>query len=346
MDNQNYIQWLLSNTKTTWWHDSADPKELSFGIKHGASGVTTNPVLVNTTLITNQRYWSNKMNKYLSSDQSPQERAEALMKVVVKDIAEKLIPEFERSGGHSGFVCAQIDPSLAGERESMISMIERFHSWAPNIAVKLPVTAAGLDAMEMCISRGITVTATVSFTVPQVIAIAERHRKGILRAKKNGKKPGNCFAVIMIGRLDDYLRDCAKDSGAAIEEDDIRKAGLAVTKKAYSIYKDLGYQAKLIVAALRGTYHLTELAGADLIMSIHPKYQYQFLSPDIPFEQRILEQLDPSVFRRLSKLPEFVRAYEPSGMMPEEFITFGATQRTLSQFSEIGWKQLTRFNTK
>ena len=35
--------------------------------------------------------------------------------------------------------------------------------------------------------------------------------------------------------------------------------------------------------------------------------------------------------------PDFVRAYEPDGMRPEEFITFGPTQRTLAQFIDAGW---------
>jgi len=37
---------------------------------------------------------------------------------------------------------------------------------------------------------------------------------------------------------------------------------------------------------------------------------------------------------------EFARAYEPDGMTPGEFISFGATQRTLSQFCETGWKPM------
>jgi transaldolase len=37
-------------------------------------------------------------------------------------------------------------------------------------------------------------------------------------------------------------------------------------------------------------------------------------------------------------MPEFVRAYEPDGMTPAEFVSYGATQRTLSQFCEVGWK--------
>ena len=47
-----------------------------------------------------------------------------------------------------------------------------------------------------------------------------------------------------------------------------------------------------------------------------------------------------SVVERLEKIPDFVRAYEPDGLSPEEFMTFGLTQRTLSQFSEVGWKPL------
>ena len=96
-------------------------------------------------------------------------------------------------------------------------MAKRYHAWAPNIAVKLPATSAGLDVMEDCIAEGIAITMTVSFTVPQVIAIGERHMAGIQRAKAKGVEPGKCFAVIMIGRLDDFLREVAHDTQAAGE---------------------------------------------------------------------------------------------------------------------------------
>ena len=86
----------------------------------------------------------------------------------------------------------------------------------------------------------------------------------------------------MIGRLDDYLREVAHDNQAAVSEADIRQAGLAATKRAYSIYKERGYDAVLLVAALRGDYHLTELAGADLVMSIHPSWQGPFVDAGFP----------------------------------------------------------------
>ena len=192
-------------------------------------------------------------------------------------------------------------------------MAKRFHAWAPNIAVKLPATSAGLDVLEDCVAEGITVTATVSFTVPQVVAIAERHRAGIRRACQKGIEPGKCFAVIMIGRLDDYLREVAHDNQTSVSESDIRQAGLAVTKRAYALYKERRYEAVLLVAALRGDYHLTELAGADLVMSIAPAYQESFVTQDLPREEHIQAPVPPEVVERLRQLPEFVRAYEPEG---------------------------------
>ena len=47
---------------------------------------------------------------------------------------------------------------------------------------------------------------------------------------------------------------------------------------------------------------------------------------------------------RLCAIPEFVRSYEPDGMRPEEFIVYGASQRTLSQFNEVGWAMLEAFD--
>jgi transaldolase len=340
MPENTYLKWVIENTSTQWWHDSAESGELDLGLERGAIGVTTNPVLATAALKKNRDLWGKEIDAVLAKNLAGEAKAEALMQIVVTKAAAKLMPEFESSKGQSGFVCAQVSPLRAGDRDCMYAMAKRFRAWSPNIAVKLPATAAGLDVLENCVAEGITITATVSFTVPQVVAIAERHRAGIARAKKQGIEPGKCFSVIMIGRLDDYLREVAHDNQAAVEESDICQAGLAVTKRAYSIYKERGYDAVLLVAALRGDYHLTELGGADLLMSIHPTYQQVFVSKDFPREERIDRPVPVDAIERLQSMREFVRAYEPDGMEPNEFVKFGATQRTLSQFSEVGWKPM------
>ena len=107
----------------------------------------------------------------------------------------------------------------------------------------------------------------------QVLAIAERHRKGLARAGKAGIKPGQCFAVVMVGRIDDYLRDVAEDNRAAVSEADLIQCGTAIMKRAAAIFREKRYEAVLLPAGMRGAYHATELAGANMTLSIHPKIQ-------------------------------------------------------------------------
>ncbi len=340
---KTYLSWVCGNTKTVWWHDSAEDSELRRGLERGAVGVTTNPFLANLAVARNRALWSKEIDEVLAQNLAPEAKAEALMRIAVTHTAEKLMPRFEASKGESGWVCAQVNPVRAGDRECMQTLARRFHQWSPNIAVKLPATHAGLDVLEDCIAQGITCTATVSFTVPQVLAIAERHRRGIERARRDGRKPGRCFSVIMIGRLDDFLREVAHDNRVAVTETDIQQAGLAVTKRAYGLYRERGYEAVLLVAALRGPHHLTELAGADLVMSIAPAYQDAFVKDEFPREERIGREVDADVINRLSAMPEFVQAYEPEGMSEKQFVSYGPTQRTLGQFSEVGWKLLESF---
>ncbi len=343
MAGNTYLDWVIGQTPTKWWHDSAEAAELQRGLERGAVGVTTNPYLANLALHKDRELWAAEIDEVFARNLPPEPKAEALMRIAVTKTAEKLLPEYEAQKGASGFVCAQVNPSRAGDRDCMQAMAKRFHAWAPNIAVKLPVTAAGLDVLEDCVAEGITITATVSFTVPQAVAIAERHRAGARRARENGIEPGRCFAVIMIGRLDDYLREVAHDNQVPVSESDICQAGLAVTKRAYAIYRYEGYEAVLLVAALRGPYHLTELAGAEVVMSIAPPNQEIFVTRDLPREERIGQPVADDVIDRLSQMPEFVRAYEPDGMPPRDFVAFGATQRTLCQFCEVGWKLIENY---
>jgi len=345
MSEIKYLKWLSSNTATNWWHDSADPDELNESLANGAVGVTTNPVLIRQSLYSRPDIWEPVLAD-MPKDLKGPEKAEEILKRITQSLAAKLEPVYNNTEGMQGYVCAQVNPSKAGSVEAMIPMARRLYKWAPNIAVKLPVTAAGLEALEECAAEGITITATASFTVPQVIAVAERYRKGLERAKKAGIAPGRCFAVIMVGRLDDYLRDVAMDRNAHVLESDIIQAGTAAVKRAYSIFKKEGYEATIMPAGMRGAYHATELAGADMVLSIHPKIQAMIAKVEEPWEERIDVPVDEDVIKRLSTVSEFVRAYEPDGMKPEEFITYGVTQKTLSQFVETGWMPIETYVLK
>ena len=176
--HDTYLDWVIGHTNTQWWHDSAEAAKLQIGLERGAVGVTTNPFLANLALTRDRAIWSKAIEEVLARDLAYELKAEALMRIAVTRTAERLLPQYESSGGQTGYVCAQVNPLRAGDRDLMAAMAKRFHAWAPNIAVKLPATLAGLDVLEDCVAEGITVTATVSFTVPQAVAIAERHRAG------------------------------------------------------------------------------------------------------------------------------------------------------------------------
>lgn len=353
MAAEPYLSWVARETATCWWHDSAEPVEVDWAIEHGAVGATTNPYLSHLALAGDRARWAAEIRAACSGARggAPAStgsaagcaKAEALMRLPVGDAAQKFRPIFDRTGGRDGWVCAQVNPARAGDRGPMLEMARRFAAWGSNVTVKLPATAAGLDVLEDCVADGITTTATVSFTVPQVIAVAERHRAGIARAKAAGVRPGGCFAVLMVGRLDDYLREVAHDSRAAVSEDDIQTAGVAVAKRAAAIFRERRYEAGLIVAAFRGLHHMTELVGGRLIMSIAKAYQAPLLSDQIPKESRIDRPVDSAVIGRLMTMPEFARAYEPDGMAAEQFMAYGLTQRTLAFFAEAGWKLMEAF---
>jgi transaldolase len=98
-----------------------------------------------------------------------------------------------------------------------------------------------------------------------------------------------------------------------------------------------------MISALRGTYHLTELAGGELCMSIAPAAQEWFVTQDLAREERIEKEIPREAIERLYRLPEFVKAYEPEGMASKDFIGYGAVQRTLCEYIESGWKLMERF---
>ena len=340
-----YIQWLSSETQSKWWHDSAIIEELEEAKANGAVGMTTNPLLIKLSLFAKPDVW-NPMLASIPASLAPAQKAEEIARIITTSLAARLLPVFEKTKGEQGFTCAQVNPAKAGDAASMLAMARRLVKWAPNICVKLPVTAAGLEVLEECVAEGMTVCATAGFTVPQVLAVAERHMKGLERAGKNGVGPGKCFAVVMVGRLDDYIRDVAQDRKANIKESDVIQAGTAVIKRAYTLFNERGYRATLMPAGMRGSYHITSLSGADMVMSIAPKIANMVLEEARPWTEHIDEPIPGDVIDRLMSVPEFARAYEPNGLKPEDFITYGVVQRTLSQFVEAGWLPMENMHVK
>lgn len=333
-----YLRWLSHETESIYWHDSAVQREQQIAFENGAVGMTTNPFLVNATLQGDRDFWHDRLQA-IPSELTGDEKALALMQAVTGYYAAQTLPLYEQGKPGQGYVCAQTSPLHTGDEDYMVAQAQLLAAWSRNIVVKLPATGAGIRAYERCVELGLNVAATVSFTVPQVLAVGEAAMRGKEVARKAGRTPGLTIAVLMVGRLDDYLRDVAHDSFPAVQESDIIQAGTACIKKAYGIFQQRGYDTFLMPAGCRNASHIVDLAGAKMIMSIAPMIA-QRLENITTYEERIDVPVDEAVLNRLMRMPEFRKAYLEDGMTPDEFITFGSCNRTTDQFINDGWNPL------
>ncbi|MDA3824284.1 MAG: hypothetical protein PF450_16950 [Bacteroidales bacterium] len=341
MKHNKYLQWLSSETESVYWHDSAIEDEQVQAFMNGAAGMTTNPFLVNATLKSDRKFWDKDLEK-IPGNLKGDEKVEALMACVTGHFARKTMPIYQEGIAGKGYVCAQTNPNKIGEAEYMFDQAKRLASWSPNMVIKLPATKAGIEAYEECTAIGLNVAATLSFTVPQVLAVGEARERGKKKALVHGIKPGLSIAVLMVGRLDDYLRDVSNDSKSIATEQDISNAGTACIKRAYSLFNQRGYDTFLMPAGCRGAHHIIDLAGARMLMSIAPKIAL-LLENVSSFEERIDIPVAEDSINRLLNMPDFRKSYEPDGMKAEEFITFGSVNRTTTQFINEGWNPLEAF---
>jgi transaldolase len=336
---KNYLEWLTQDTPTRWWHDSAIPAEIDAAIANGALGVTTNPVLTHRSLQAVPEFWEPEVDR-IPRDLAPEMRAEELLGIIARYAAAKFKGIYERTEGRHGYALGQLDPSICCSSEKMLAQALRFASWGENIAVKLPTVKAALPVIEELAARGVAVCTTLNFSVSQALAAGEAYERGAERARAAGVTVRPCFAVQQGGRLDEYLMETAEDNGIDIRKEDIKNAGNAVCKKSYRLFRERGISARIMPAGLRGVHHLAVMAGADMVFSLQARVQQLAIEADLPQVERIDEEIPAEVLDRLRRISEFVRAYDEGGLAPEEFVTFGVTQRTLSQFLWTGWAPL------
>lgn len=341
---RNYLEWLAQDTRTRWWHDSAIPEEIETAIANGALGVTTNPVLTYKSLQADPTFWQSEVDR-IPGGLTPELRAEELLRIVASHAATRLKDIYVATEGRHGYAFGQLNPSICSSTRKMLEQALRYAAWGENIAVKLPTVKSALPVIEELAARGIAVCTTLNFSVSQALAAGEAYERGVTRAVAAGITVRPCFAVQQGGRLDDYLAEAAEDNGIDVAGDDISNAGNAVCKKAYRLFKERGITATIMPAGLRGIHHLAAMAGADMVFSLQARVQRLAIEADLPQVERIDEEVPALVVQRLRRIPEFVRAYDEGALAPEDFVTFGVTQRTLAQFLWTGWAPLETYGT-
>jgi transaldolase len=258
-----------------------------------------------------------------------------LVEEVSEGAARLLLPIFQQAKGRNGRLSIQTDPRYYRDTVAILAQTVHFNSLAENMIVKIPATAAGIPAIEEATYAGISINATVSFTISQAVLVAEAVERGLRRREAEGKDTLSMGPVctLMVGRLDDWLKVVADKEGILTDPGHLEWAGVAVFKKAYRIYQERGYRLRLLSAAFRNHMHWSEFIGGDVVISPPCSWQKRYNESDIEIIPRIDTPVDAKIVDTLlRKFPDFERAYNENGLMPEEFDTFGSTRRTLRQF--------------
>jgi transaldolase len=330
---------MTQTTPTCLWNDSAALEELTYSIEHGAVGATCNPVIVLDVLKQEMHLWKDRIAELIRERPTASEReiAWALAEELSATRAGMLKHIFEAHKGRNGRLSIQTDPILFRNTAALIDQAIRFDALASNMIVKIPATSAGIAAFEEVTYRGISVNATVSFSLPQCVAVAEAVERGLQHREREGLDISTMGPVctIMVGRLDDWLKVQAEKKNISTDPGYFEWAGIAVFKKTYQLFKERGYRIRLLSAAFRNHMHWSEFIGGDVVISPPCKWQKRFNSSDVAVENRIAKPVDPRIVSDLTKkFPDFARAYTDGGMTIEDFDTFGPTARTLRQFIE------------
>jgi transaldolase len=320
---------MTQRTPTRYWNDSCAVAELTHAVERGATGATSNPSIVMEVLGKESDHWIPRIRE-LATDHPDWTEVEMTW-AIAEEMAVRGAAVLEGVGRLS----MQVNPANHRSPERMLEQARRFVALAPNMQVKFPNTAPGLVAIEEATALGININATVSFSVPQAIAAADAVERGLTRFATSGGDADAMTPVItlMIGRMDDWVKVLMARDGISLQPGAAEWAGIAVFKRAYPLFLERGYRARLLAAAYRNTLHWTELVGGEVTLTMPFAWQQKFDASGIEPEPRMDVPVDPAIVAELlEKIPDFRRAYEPDGMTADEFESFGPSARTLRAF--------------
>src|SRR5687767_15699661 len=207
----------LVKTGTKLWLDSVDPELVDKNIKLGATGATSNPIIISDLLKTGR--FDNIMETFFDEGMSDDQVAWAMTDYLVSDAQDKVQEINDANAGDDGYVSFELDP-LIEDRERNIPHDKRVKMYQElgklwgkgymNRMIKVPATAAGLDALEELAAAGLALNVTLIFSERQWRKAVENVWKGAQR-RKNGLKRFKSVYSIFVSRVDVYTEGAVPD---------------------------------------------------------------------------------------------------------------------------------------
>ncbi len=194
---------------TKLWLDSVDPDEVAKNLSWGATGATSNPIII-ADLIKTGRF-DGDLTRLIGQGMDDLSIAWALTDRLVQAAQDKFLPAWESSKGNTGWVSFELDPLLEDPdrnvpvAERIAQYVELGKKWNTghrNRMIKVPATEAGLGACEELCAAGVTLNVTLIFSERQYHLAREAVWRGA-RKRKNLDSFKSVYSIF-VSRLDVY----------------------------------------------------------------------------------------------------------------------------------------------
>jgi transaldolase len=224
---------------TKLWLDSVDPTEIKKNREFGATGATSNPIIIADLLKTGR--FDSDIAAFASQGHDDETIAWAMTDKLVQAAQDVFKPVWDETKGDDGWVSFELDPLLEDTGRNLptiertmkyMDLAWRWSSGHCNRMIKVPATPGGLGALEELVAHGVAVNVTLIFSESQYRAARNACYKGALRARnKNAVKT---VYSIFVSRVDVYT----EQHNASLIPEAQGQVGIVNAKRIWKLNKD------------------------------------------------------------------------------------------------------------
>lgn len=197
---------------TKLWLDSIDPTEVAINRKNGATGATSNPIIVSDLIKTGR--FDGLIKQYLQEGADDETIAWKTTDHLVADAMKVFEPVWAQTKCNDGWVSFELDPLLEDASCTLpiptrsAKYVELGKHWSAgrkNRMIKIPATPAGLGAIEELCAAGVTLNVTLIFSERQYVAARDAMWRGA--QKRASLDTFKSVYSIFVSRLDVYTAE-------------------------------------------------------------------------------------------------------------------------------------------
>jgi transaldolase len=215
--------------------------ELEEWVERGVRGITSNPTIFQKAIGSSTEYDA-QFRDLAVSGHTIDEIYWDLVTVDIEDALRILRPVHDASDGRDGFVSLEVAPALARDRDATVAAARDLHQriGRPNLFVKVPATAQGVDAIDQLIGDGYSINVTLIFGLERYEEVIEAYLTGLERRAAAGGDLAKIASVasFFVSRVDTEIDQRLEAIGSPQALALRGKSAVAQAQAAYQVFKD------------------------------------------------------------------------------------------------------------